>query len=198
MPALATERLLIRPLTLDDLPAIHRILDVELAEADFGGDGAQTLADRRAWLEWTVLAYQQLASLYQPPYGERGIALKEGGVLIGAVGFAPLLMPFGLLPGFAAEAAEAAQEPYTAEVGLYWAVSPAHQRRGYATEAARAMIEYAFRELRLKRILATTTHDNLASQGVMRKLGMRLEKNPHLEPPWLQVAGMLDHAPPSS
>jgi RimJ/RimL family protein N-acetyltransferase len=47
--------------------------------------------------------------------------------------------------------------------------------------------------LHLKRVVATTDYDNVASLGVMRKLGMRIEKNPRREPPWLQVAGIVDN-----
>lgn len=38
-------------------------------------------------------------------------------------------------------------------------------------------------------------YDNLASIGVMKKLGMRIEKNPLAEPPWLQIVGVLDFTP---
>ena len=71
-------------------------------------------------------------------------------------------------------------------------ISRLHQRQGYATEAARAMIDYAFRELHLRRMVATTTRDNAASIGVMRNVGMRIEENPYPDPPWFQVVGILD------
>ena len=58
-------------------------------------------------------------------------------------------------------------------------------------EAAQPMIEHAFRELKLKRILATTDYSNIASQGVMRKLGMQLTRNPLPEPAWMQFVGVL-------
>jgi hypothetical protein len=45
-----------------------------------------------------------------------------------------------------------------------------------------------------KRLIATTEHANVASQAVMRRLGMRLLMNPHPEPSWLQVVGVLDSA----
>ena len=57
----------------------------------------------------------------------------------------------------------------------------------------RAMVEYAFGELHLKHIIATTEAENLASQAVMRKLGMRIARNPLPTPPWLQVVGILNH-----
>ena len=71
--------------------------------------------------------------------------------------------------------------------------SPAHQRQGYATEAAQAMCDYAFQELKLKRIIAITSYDNAASIGVMRKLGMRIGRNPFPDPPWLQVVGIREN-----
>ncbi|HKZ84731.1 MAG TPA: GNAT family protein [Anaerolineae bacterium] len=188
MPTLETERLIIRPFAMDDLEAIHRILDVELAEADFGSEGAKTLDTRREWLRWTILNYDQLARLYQPPYGERAVVLKSSGELIGAVGYVPCLNVFGQLPMFGG-----ARDGLTStEFGLYYALSPARHRRGYAAEAVRAMIDYAFRRLRLRRIIATTTYNNEASMGVMRKVGMRIEKNPFPDPPWLQVVGVLE------
>lgn len=191
MPVLATERLIIRELLREDLPAVHQLLDQDLRDADFENAGAQALAERARWLEWTILSYEQLALLYQPPYGERAVTLKETGQLIGLVGFVPSLAPFEQLPAFAPAGTPSRRA--TPEVGLYYAVAPAHQRRGYAAEAARAMVHYAFQELHLKRVVATTTYDNAASQGIMRALGMRIERNPYPDPPWLQVVGLLDN-----
>jgi RimJ/RimL family protein N-acetyltransferase len=81
----------------------------------------------------------------------------------------------------------------SAAFGLYWAVAPSQQRRGYATEAGRALIDHAFGRLKLDRIVATTTYDNVASIGVMQKLGMQIDRNPYPDPPWLQVVGVLSH-----
>lgn len=192
MPALETERLLIRRLEMSDLAAIYQILDVDLADAGMGSDGAKPRAARERWLRWTTLAYDELERLHQPPYGERAIVLKQTGHLIGACGLVPCLDAFALLPSFAT-GEEAATRLTSTQLGLFWAVAPPHQRRGYATEAARALIDYAFTQLRLHHIVATTTHDNAASMAVMRKVGMRIEQNPSAEPPWLQVVGVLRH-----
>jgi RimJ/RimL family protein N-acetyltransferase len=56
------------------------------------------------------------------------------------------------------------------------------------------MVAYAFAELRLRRIVATTEHDNARSLNVMRRLGMRIERNPRPEPAWFQSVGILDNA----
>jgi RimJ/RimL family protein N-acetyltransferase len=193
MPPLETARLIIRPFVMPDLDALHRIVDVELSEADFGSEGAQSLDERREWLEWAVLNYDQLAKMYQPPYGDRAIVLKQSGQLIGAIGYVPCMMPFGQLPAFAAGQGEATARLATCELGLYYALAPAHQRKGYTSEAAAAMVEYAFQSMQLRRVVATTTFDNEASMGVMRKLGMRIERNPFPDPPWLQVVGFIEN-----
>jgi ribosomal-protein-alanine N-acetyltransferase len=169
VPALHSERLVIRELVVDDFDAL-RPLDVDTA-----------------WLKWTVLSYVELAKLHQPPYGDRAIELKPTNEVVGLCGYAPLLGPYGQIPGLG----NGRPARHTAEVGLYWNVLPSHRRHGYATEAGRALIEYAFSTLELQRILATTTYDNTASIGVMRKLGMRIEHNPLPDPPWLQVVGVL-------
>jgi [ribosomal protein S5]-alanine N-acetyltransferase len=191
MPPLETARLLIRPFVMTDLEPLHQIVDVELCEADFGNEGAQSLDERREWLKWTVLNYDQLAKLYQPPYGDRAIVLRQTGQLIGAIGYVPCLGPFWQLSEFAAGSGAPARRGFTAEFGLYYALSPAHQRQGYTSEAAAAMVRYAFEQIGLGRVIATTSYDNQGSIGVMRKLGMRIERNPLPEPPWFQVVGIL-------
>lgn len=52
-----------------------------------------------------------------------------------------------------------------------FAFLPAHMRRGYATEAARALVDYAERELGVTGVLGLLDPANEASRGVFRKLG---------------------------
>ncbi len=193
MPILESARLLVRPFGLEDLADVHRLLDVELRQANLHSEKMESLAERAQWLQWTVFNYTQLAMLYQPPYGDRAIVLKPSGALIGACGFVPCLNAFEQLPGWVPGGLPAIPGRNSAEVGLFYAISPAYQRQGYAAEAAQVLVDYAFQRLRLKRVLATTDYDNAASQGVMRKLGMRILRNPSPEPPWLQVVGILDN-----
>jgi [ribosomal protein S5]-alanine N-acetyltransferase len=63
--------------------------------------------------------------------------------------------------------------PATQEIG--WAIGRPHQRLGYATEAARALLTQAFETLRCHRVVATCQPENAASWQVMDKLGMRRE-----------------------
>jgi ribosomal-protein-alanine N-acetyltransferase len=174
LPVLETERLQVRPLSAGDTDAVRAVSGEPHA----------------GWLEWTAASYGQLEALRQPPYGERAICLREGGELVGMVGVVPSMGPFAQLPGFGSAIGRA--DRMRPEVGLYWAVAPDHRGNGYATEAARAVIDHGFGELHLARIVATTERDNLPSIAVMRRLGMRVEQNPLPEPHWFQVVGWLD------
>ena len=191
VPVLETPRLLVRPLGLDDLAAVYQLLDVDLADADFGSEAPKAMAEREAWLRWTVLNYEQLDQLYQPPYGERAITLRATGQIIGLVGFVQSLGPWERLAGYTAASPQPNQR-FTPAFGMYWAIAPSCQGQGYATEAARAMLAYAFEHIGLRQAIASTSYDNLASQAVMRHLGMRLLKNAFPDPSWFQVVGIID------
>jgi RimJ/RimL family protein N-acetyltransferase len=184
MPVLETERLLVRPFEMADLPACHQLLDIDAWQT------GRTIAQRETWLRWTVLSYEMLADLRQPPYGDRAVILRSTGALIGAVGCVPSLKPFARLPSFGGLEND---DRTTAEFGLFWATHSAHRNHGYATEAAASLIRYAFEVLNLARVLAWTDYDNYASQAVMRKLGMSIERNPRAEPPWFQIVGVLQN-----
>ena len=187
---LTTPRLLIRPFTLDDLPAVHQMLDLDPARNDPGSYGALSLDQRAAWLRWTVDSYSQLAWLHQPPYCDLAIDRRVTGQLIGACGFAPCLAEFGQLPSLA----DAHIPPGTAwpEVGLYWEIASGQRRQGFAAEAGQALIDYGFQQLKLRRVVAMTRFDNAASIGVMRRLGMRVEHNTLPDTPWLQIVGIIE------
>jgi RimJ/RimL family protein N-acetyltransferase len=182
LPVLETPRLIVRPFALDDLEVCHQLFDVEAFQT------GRSLAERRQWLEWNLRNHEALAQLAQPPYGDRAVVLKSTGEVVGAVGLVPSLGPFGRLPSFGADAQA---RRFQAEVGLFWATRTAHCRQGYAVEAARALIAYAFAVLMLGRVVATTEHANPASQAVMRRLGMTIERNPLPEPEWFQTVGVL-------
>jgi [ribosomal protein S5]-alanine N-acetyltransferase len=58
---------------------------------------------------------------------------------------------------------------------LGYGIAPASWGRGFATEAARAMVDYGFETFGLAKIWARVDPRNLASVRVLEKLGMRLE-----------------------
>ena len=142
----------------------------------------QAVAD---WLRWTVDSYRELAGLGQPPYADYAVATLDDDGIVGSVGIVPTLIPWGALGG------DANDKSVSPEVGLFWASLPRFRRQGYASEAAKRLVDYLFAELCLRQVVATTQSDNIASQKTMAKLGMRLTRNPIGEPSWRQVVGVL-------
>jgi [ribosomal protein S5]-alanine N-acetyltransferase len=65
----------------------------------------------------------------------------------------------------------------TPDVEILYAVGPELWRRGYATEAARAVLCWAFEFTDLPRVFAGADAGNTASFRVMEKLGMRFAGN---------------------
>ncbi len=188
IPVLESERLRIRPFQNTDLPYLFQIKQ-NIGWVDAEKTAEQQLLDEADYLEWAVRNERQLAQLGQPPYGDRAVVLKETDELVGSVGLVPCVDVYGQLPSLGGTANCLA----TAEVGLLWLIDPVYQGKGYASEAAQTLIDYAFGQMRLHRLIATTEYDNLASQAVMRKLGMAVERNPFPDPPWLQVVGILEY-----
>jgi RimJ/RimL family protein N-acetyltransferase len=187
MPVLETARLTIRPLAHDDLADCHALFKA-IGWFDATMPEAEIFERRRSWLWWSVDNTRELARLHQPPLGERAVIDRASGRFVGLVGFVPSMCALGQLPSFGAVRGA----PQSAELGMFWAVVPARHRTGVASEAAAAMLAYAFDHWRLDRVVATTENDNIASQAVMRRIGMRVEQNPYPEPHYFQTLGWMD------
>lgn len=54
-------------------------------------------------------------------------------------------------------------------------ISPQHQNKGYASEAYNTMLEYAFNQLRLHRVMDSALETNAASIAFMQKVGFQIE-----------------------
>jgi RimJ/RimL family protein N-acetyltransferase len=61
---------------------------------------------------------------------------------------------------------------FTPAVEGAWRLARSYWGKGYATEAARAALDYGFEELGLEEIVAVTVPDNWRSRRVMERLGM--------------------------
>lgn len=62
---------------------------------------------------------------------------------------------------------------HTYEIG--WVFNPKYYNKGYASEAAHAILKYGFETMGLHRIIATCQPENTPSYRVMEKIGMRRE-----------------------
>jgi len=92
----------------------------------------------------------------QSGFGKFALELKETGEFIGYTGLAKV--------NFEAH--------FTPAIEIGWRLDSQHFGKGYATEAAKEVLRFAFEDLRLKEIVAFTVPQNLASQNVMKKIGM--------------------------
>jgi ribosomal-protein-alanine N-acetyltransferase len=57
----------------------------------------------------------------------------------------------------------------------YW-IGQKYRKVGYATEAVKAIIKYAFENFKIEKIIATTLVNNLASQSFLKKLEFERQK----------------------
>lgn len=74
--------------------------------------------------------------------------------------------------GFVGLAVPTFKARFTPCVEIGWRLAAAYWGRGIATEGARAVVDYAFAELRLPELLSWTVPANVRSRRVMEKLGM--------------------------
>jgi RimJ/RimL family protein N-acetyltransferase len=74
------------------------------------------------------------------------------------------------------------RRPELDEVDLGYAFLPAYWGKGYAIEAARAVVEHARRDIGLKALAAITSPDNDSSIQLLLKLGYRFQRHMHMRP----------------
>ncbi len=86
-------------------------------------------------------------------------------------GFKAMLREDGTIIGGAAFKGPPSEDGF---VEIAYGIAPDHQGRGFATEAARALIEFARQAAGVRVVRAHTRHENMASSRVLAKCGFRL------------------------
>jgi len=89
-------------------------------------------------------------------YGFWAVEVKSGDPFIGFVGLGRV--PF--------------DSHFTPAVEIGWRLAHANWGQGYASEAARASLDFAFLELGLDEVVSFTVADNRRSRAVMERIGM--------------------------
>ncbi|WP_335986078.1 GNAT family N-acetyltransferase [Glycomyces sp. MUSA5-2] len=157
---LKTGRLLLRPLTAADAPALAPInADPEVMR--YIGEGAPRT------LEQTEALCAKVAAHWDD-HGWGAFAVTEQDSASGNDSGAFVGLAILATPSFLPEILPAT------EVG--WRIARDRWGRGYAPEAARAVIGFAFAELGLERVVSCIHSENTASIRVAEKLGMALER----------------------
>jgi RimJ/RimL family protein N-acetyltransferase len=181
MDTLQTARLILRPFTMDDLPDLYRLLDLDL---EWAGPGI-SIDQRKEKMQFQIALSQWKDT--GCIYGDRVIVLKATGQLIGICGFRPWICTPAERALYDPPAVIHEHPLNAPELGVGYALSSQHRGHGYATEAVRALIEYGFTALQVRRIVALTFRGNTDSVNVMKRVGMKVGVNPDPEAiyPWV-------------
>lgn len=147
-PTITTGRLLLRPWRDDDL-APFAALNADPRVMEF-------FPARLSAAESGQLAARIRAHLRDRGYGLWAVEVPGTAPFIGFVGLATV----------------AAALPFAPAVEVGWRLAADHWGRGYATEAARAALDFGFRTLGLGEVVSFTAALNQRSRQVMRRLGM--------------------------
>jgi [ribosomal protein S5]-alanine N-acetyltransferase len=157
MLVLETTRLILRRLTLDDAEFIFRLVNDPSWLRFIGDKNVHNLDDARRYLrEGPLDMYQRYG------FGMYRVQERATGTPAGMCG----LIKRDTLPD--------------ADVG--YAFLPEFRGKGYAYEAAAAVLDHGNRAFGLRRILAITTPTNEASIRVLEKAGMKFERLVELTP----------------
>jgi RimJ/RimL family protein N-acetyltransferase len=146
-----SERLALREFNLDDAEFILQLLNESAFLRFIGDKGVRTLADARDYLlKGPMYSYRRFG------FGLYLASLREDGTPIGMCG---LVKREGL-----------------DDVDVGFALRSRYWSRGYAVEAAAAVLDYGRRSLGLGRIVAVANPDNHASIAVLEKIGLKFER----------------------
>ena len=152
-----TDRLLLRPIEKDDIARFVAIYADPEVMRHIGSGGPATPE------ETTELIGRRMAEYASRGYGILAVVEKASGELIGRC---------GLLHW---------QIEGTDELEVGYILARSAWGRGYATEAASAVRDFALHELGRRRLIALVRYGNDASANVARKLGMNHERDVDLD-----------------
>lgn len=159
-----TERLLIRPFVLQDFAAFWSFMADPVATRYMAfTDEQKTYDGSKALLEMVIASYDS-----EEPVCALAMPDRRSGNYIGSCGLSPL--------------------PEPGEIECYYTILPKQWGKGYATEATVALLQYAFTELGILRVVAFVMESNPVSIRVAEKLGMTCDGMVHRES--VKMAGL--------
>lgn len=144
----STDRLLLRPTTLDDVELFYQMYNSPKWLQYIGDRNIKTLGDATQYMTEKVLPPYE-----QNGYGSYTIIRHDDQVKVGSCG---IYHREGLSH---------------ADIG--YALLPDHEGNGYAYEASAKLLELAEHSFHLTTINAITSKENLASQKILTKLGLK-------------------------
>lgn len=152
--SIETDRLIIRAMNTHDLDALFTIMsDPEVVNQTAALELQTNISETKVLLDSIIQEYQKK---HTPDWIMLAIADKHDQKMLGFCCY------FGYTPAFA-------------RLEFGYTLSRAYWGKGYATEAARAFVNFCFNTMGLNRIEATVYPENIGSVKVLEKLGMQYE-----------------------
>lgn len=155
MKILETDRLILRHLSEADAPFMLELMNEPDYYRFVGDRGLRTTADAAAYVAEKILpSYDRFG------FGFYLVELKSDATAIGICGLV--------------------KRETLDWVDVGFSFLEIHRGKGYAYEAAKAVMDYGRTRLALPRIIGVTAPDNRISIRLLEKLGLRFEKRIHL------------------
>lgn len=164
---ITTDRLIIRHWRDDDLDAFHLLNSDERVMRYFPFRRSRTESAE------TIARFRKIVA--DEGLGWAAVTLRDNGEIVGLSGLANVHF----------------EAKFTPSVEIGWRLLPDHWGKGYASEAARALVAHGFQDLGLTDIVAFAVPANSASFAVMNRIGMHPEPEFDFDMPF--PAGDYEH-----
>lgn len=161
-PSIQTQRLLLRQWKEEDLPLFAKLNCNPLVMEHFPALLSKEESDD--------LARRIQKELKERPYGLWAVERTDTDTFIGFVGLHEHTF----------------ETPFTPCIEIGWRIDSPHWRQGFAFEAAKAVLAYAFDALKIQELVSFTTKTNTRSIHLMEKLGMTRREEEDFEHPKLK------------
>jgi ribosomal-protein-alanine N-acetyltransferase len=177
---LESDRLVLRRITPDDLPFYTRLHALpRVAEHLYPEGRPRSPEETRAWMDYTLASYEQLA------LGYLAVVRKTDGALIGRCGLMDMVVEsaqpaHGMRRGWFGREVAPADVDLTYETELGYTFDPAAWGQGFAGEAARCVRDYAREVLRLPYTISAILPQNVRSRRVAERWGARPAGHMHV------------------
>jgi RimJ/RimL family protein N-acetyltransferase len=177
---LESARLVLRRIAPDDLPFFARIHALrEVAQHLYPEGRPRSPEETAAWMQYTLASYEALA------LGYLAVVRKDDGALIGRCGLMDMAVESarsapGIRRGWFGREQAPPDVALTFETELGYTFDPAVWGRGFATEAARLVRDYARDVLRLPYTVSAILPQNARSQRVAERSGARADGQMHV------------------
>ncbi|MGO1058298.1 GNAT family N-acetyltransferase [Planococcus sp. FY231025] len=150
VPALETERLLLRKLVMEDAEDLFRYASEPSVSRFMPWDVHKTIEETKGFLAFILDSYDQYQKLTW------AIELKQTGKMIGTIDYV-------------------SWQPKRSKAEIAYTLSHEYWGQGLMKEAADGLLAFGFKEMELNKIEAPIMLENAQSRRLAEKLGMKLE-----------------------